>query len=377
MTTETETTSTETTTTNSPKLMGNVVSFSPPDEVAYSTLRQALADASWDADIAREMIPRDAFSRAAKALKKDRVIDAVEETDSTIAFQLTRREISNGQADYTRETSLTLDKNTGKVTGENADLASTAEKLVAQHIGKRSRSDVMRILKKVYDSKKAELVVVSDAGGVYFVPDEHGNLLDETDKVLKGIGGKFRSRFRVFFGDPEAENSAAENLFSHLTGLITEWREKSAAIDSDSRPFMVERRKAAMEEIRAKLESYRGLLSTYAETIETDIGTAESELLARIAGAVTDDDPDADEPMTIPETVARTPEELAALAEMVADDDEEKEIDRIIAEQNDAAKPILDESIPGLEPDSEKLSALASLVADDEDETPELFKNAM
>lgn len=364
---------TETTNNVDSRLVGWQVSFNFPDSVSYATFRDAFIKSGWDVSIAREMLPRDAWSRATRSMKKNRDIDRVKEEEKTIAFQFTTKFLDEGAAEmqFSKECVLTLDKETGTVTGDNDELASLAEKSIREHIGKRDSGDMLRAVKKCVEEHKKDLIITSKAGGAYFIPDTQPQLLSQIDTFLAAVGGNYYWKARVFLGDPNSSEGKAisENILRHLTTLVAQWKEKSAPLGPDARPFMIQRRQEALAEIKEKMQGYRDLLGILAEEAETAVNDAETQLMAQLVATVTDDEPAEDEPMIVPAAVSRTPEELEALAEMVGDDE---------PETVPAAEPTLDESIPGLEPDSEKLSALASLVADDdEDEIPAIFQGAM
>lgn len=302
-------------TTEQRELLGVIVSFSPPSEVEFYRLRAALSGAGWESGLAREMLPRDAFARAARQLRQGRLIDVVAETDDSILFQLTRKWSDENEVHFALDTQLTLDKTTGRVTCSDDALRVHAEGLISAHLGKRSRQDVLRILKKVYEGAKADLVVISDAGGVYFVPDYHGQLIDATRKFLAHIDGKLRSEFRVFWGDPEAEQSAAGNVLEHLQGLIAEFRDSCAVLTHESKPFLVDRRTAEVTALRDKLDSYRGLLSAYSDEITSEIDKAERDMLARISAPswAPDAEPVTPAPVADPDLV-----KLAELRQLMA-----------------------------------------------------------
>src|SRR5881398_2931826 len=86
--------------------------------VKHSDLVTALKDAGLDEGVARELAPRHAFTRACRKLAKDRIIRQVAEDESTLTFQFTQESRRDDKYEYTLETLLVLDKESGKVSCE-------------------------------------------------------------------------------------------------------------------------------------------------------------------------------------------------------------------------------------------------------------------
>src|SRR5262249_18815343 len=95
--------------------------------VKHADLITALKDAELDEGVARELAPRHAFTRACKKLAKDRIIRQVAEDVSSITFQFTQESRREDKFEYTLETLLSLDKESGKVSCELAGLATLAQ----------------------------------------------------------------------------------------------------------------------------------------------------------------------------------------------------------------------------------------------------------
>lgn len=281
------------TTTLPNNALGSIVSWTPPHSVAFSRMRDALKTAGLSEDLARELLPRNAFSRAARELSEERVIRKLKETDDgKIHFQFTREErIGKWDHDdlfeYSLEDVVILDKESGFVVTKdgNAQLASHVHDLIESHLATRNATDVTRAVKQVYEEAGGDLVTLRDGGGVYFVPEKHASLVEQTRVFLRECGGTIRE-FKIQAGDGHTEVSVAESMLDHLTGLILEFRDSCERVTTDSSDGMVARRHERVAELRSKLEQYRGLLGAAAERIGASIAEAERDLIGRLAGPI-------------------------------------------------------------------------------------------
>lgn len=110
------------------RLLGEVIAWACPGVSAtHSDLVRAIEDAGLDPGVARELAPRHAFSRACKRLSDQRIIRPVSEDAATVRFQFTQESRDGDKFEYTLETMLTLDKQTGAVSCELSGLATMAQ----------------------------------------------------------------------------------------------------------------------------------------------------------------------------------------------------------------------------------------------------------
>ncbi len=261
--------------------MGVICSWKAPKEVSLELLRKSLEDCGFDPKLARDMIARDAFARAAREMSDARVIDKVGEDETTVSFQFTKKWMEAQEFKFDKEFVLTVHKETGTVTGGTPELAKTAFDLLVQHQGKRNTSDVSNLIQKIFESAGGDLIPLREQGGVYFVPDSHKDLVDAIRKLLKDIGG-YLSSFDIRFGSTDTQDSVAEAMTNHLSDLIFQFRESCREIKPDSAEWLVDRRKGTIKSIKDKLECYHGLLQGYSERLGKEIETAENLLLEQI-----------------------------------------------------------------------------------------------
>ena len=261
--------------------MGVICSWKAPKEVSLELLRNSLEDCGFDPMMARDMIARDAFTRAARELSEARVIDKVGEDETTVSFQFTKKWMEEQEFKFDKEFVLTVHKETGTITGGNPELAKTAFDLLVQHQGKRNTSDVSRLIQKIIESAGADLIPLREQGGVYFVPDSHKDLIGAIRKLLKDIGG-YLSSFDIRFGQADTQDSVAEAITNHMHDLIEQFKESCAEIKPDSAEWLVNRRKGTIKSIKDKLKCYHGLLQGYSERLGQEIEDAETLMLEHI-----------------------------------------------------------------------------------------------
>lgn len=263
--------------------LGEIVSWRSPAHVRFADLKAALSGAGLDDELAKDMLPRHAFSRAAKQLEEGRIIRKVEEDDSSIEFQFTREYLVSGEYQYTKETTVQLDKASGAVTCPNNELETLAQSLLYDEMAKRRSNDITRIIQRVFEAYKGDLISIREQGGVYFVPSHHEQLVDNVDTLLSQIGGKLR-RFRVSPDGGSTSESVAESMHEHFASLIEEFKQSCLVVTEDSSPEVAQRRTQTLIELRLKLDAYKDLLRDYAENIETGLDDADKLLTARITG---------------------------------------------------------------------------------------------
>lgn len=267
--------------------MGTIVSWEAPKEISFQDLTDSVVKSGFDSKYAREMAPRNAFSRAARDLADQRVIKKIDEDDTEIRFQFTKEYMQASLIQYELEAVMFLHKEHGTIRTDysNAtELAALAQSLVYEHQGKRNRSDVTRMVQRIFDDNKGDLVSLHPNGGVYFVPDTHKSLVDQVQTLLHYLGGSL-NQFVISFGDPQTTKSVAEAMADHLLDQIDQFRKTCDGITNETSPTVLSRRADAIAAMRDKLQGYQALLSGYSEQIALEINKAEDEIVAAIMGA--------------------------------------------------------------------------------------------
>lgn len=263
------------------KLLGEVISWTCAGvAVTHPALVAALAAAGLDPALARELAPRHAFTRACKKLSAARVIRRVAEDAATLTFQFTAESRSADRLEYTLETMLTLDKQTGGVTCDLPGLATLAQEELDRAVAARTGADVTRVVQKLFD-RHADLFPVRPQGGVYFVPERHTPFVDRVQQVLSRLGGQVL-RFPVPAGTPEGDRSVNEAVAAGLKALIHEHRQAIAAFAADTRDATLARAATRIRATRFKLAAYAEYLADAKADLDRELAAARDELRAKV-----------------------------------------------------------------------------------------------
>jgi len=246
-------------------------------------LRRALGRANFPEELAKELAPRNAFSRAAKELSKERIIRRAEETDDEIRFQFTREFLQGGQYDYTKEFDLYLNKETGQVRCENSHMEQVAQSLVDNHRATRMSSDVTRLIQKIFDTGGSDLVPVRQQGGCYFVPAGNVTILNGVRALLKDIGGSL-SEWEITAKSEQTQVTIQENMYSYMLGMVDKFKASCQSISENTSSKVLERRLEEVYELRAKLTSHAPLLRGLAEEVNAAINQSELDMIGAASG---------------------------------------------------------------------------------------------
>jgi hypothetical protein len=248
--------------------------------VKHADLINALKESDLDEGVARELAPRHAFARACKKLARDRIIRQVAEDGSTITFQFTQESRKEDKFEYTLETLLVLDKESGKVTCELSGLATLAQERVDEAIVARTGGDVTRVVQRLFD-RQADLFANRPKGGCYFVPIAHTEFVDKVQRFLGKLNGQLL-RFPVPAGTSEGDRSVKEAVTCGLAAMIEEHRAAIASFGEDTRESTLKRAAERITLTRHKLSAYSEYLAEERGRLERELTLASSELRARV-----------------------------------------------------------------------------------------------
>ena len=242
------------------RLLGEVVSWSSGTQThKHQNVVAALQAASLNEKVARELLPRHAFSRACKKLSDNRVIDVVQDDHDTIRFQFTQRYIEEGAGEkewqYKKECYLALDKQMGRVScTANKELEQHAQNLLDAAMEERTTADISKMIQRLFDAE-ADLFPIREQGGVYFVPDRFAAFTDKVESFLRGLGGRV-SRFPVPADTRQGDQSVQDAILNGLAGVIHDHEEAVAAFGTDTRPDTLDRAAKKIRDTRTKIEAY-------------------------------------------------------------------------------------------------------------------------
>lgn len=267
-------------------LLGEVITWQSGGGTSHAAVLAALKGQGLDLDVASEFLPRSAFTRAAKKLADERVIDQVNEDGTGIKFQFTKRHLKDAASggkewEYKPECFLELDKQLGKVScPADPDLAAHAQELLDQAMEARTSSDVTKIVQKLFD-RQADLFPVRDQGGVYFVPDRFSGFTDRVEAFLSGIGGRV-SRFPVPAGTPRGDRAVTDAVADGLKSLVEEHNRTVDGFGADNRFGTVQAQGERIKRTRAKVEAYAEYLKDRAGELSLAVDEADERLRQKI-----------------------------------------------------------------------------------------------
>lgn len=263
------------------RLLGEVITWQvKTDSVKHNDVVNALVDAGLDDKLAREMLPKHAFTRAAKKLTEDRVIDVLRDEADTVTFQFTKRALRGDEWKYEKETLLVLDKVTGKIKCDNDDLRKFAQGELDRCIEARTASDVTKIVQKLF-GKEADLFPLRDQGGVYFVPNEHVGFTEKVGTFLDKLGGRLL-RFPVPRDTRQGDQAVQDAVAGGLQELVAEHERAIADFDLSVRPDTFVRVADRIHQTRVKVEAYASYLDEKREELLAAVDEAKRKLKLRV-----------------------------------------------------------------------------------------------
>lgn len=290
--------------------LGEIVTWVSPKSVQLSFLRQSLTDADIDPELARDMYPGNAFRRALHKLEEHRVIRQTKNADGELHFQFTSEYMMGGEFHYRKECDIILDKRTGNVSCDEAEIERHAQQLVDDQLSHRNGSDVTTIIKRLFD-RNGDLFPLREHGGVYFVPQCHSELSDKVEKFLSQIGGEL-NRWEME-SSPRNTANAACAVRDELQRMIEDYKKYSLALKSDD-PNVMAKGMGKINEIRLKMGAYSGLLTGYTSQLGQALDGITRDLQVLAGMAVTE--PVAAVPETVEEPVAEEVKEPTTAAEI-------------------------------------------------------------
>lgn len=266
---------------------GAIISWVAPDKpVQLSDLRRALVRAGLPEELAKDMAPRNAFTRAARELSKERIIKKVEEDDDEIKFQFTREFLLDGEYDYRKEFDLYLNKDNGTVRCDDANMQRVAQQLVDNHKVTRLPADITRLIQKIFESKAGDLIPIRQQGGCYFVPSVQLHLLSNIRTLLsenQGINGKL-NEWEITAKSEQTQVTIQQNMYEYMLGLVDEYNKSCESITENTSEKVLERRLERVRELKQKLVTHAPLLQGLAAEVSNAIKSAEHGLISAAMG---------------------------------------------------------------------------------------------
>ena len=246
-----------------------------------SQLVHGLKVAGLDAALARDLLPRYAFSRALRKMEENRVIRQISEDKTHILFQFTKEAKIGDRFRYDLEATLTLNKTSGRIECSNAELERAAAAMLDACMVARTASDVTSIVQRVLKGR-GDLFPINPNGGAYFVPQTHAGLIDQVQKFLGEIGGAV-NRYAVNAGNPETARSVADNIADGIASALAEYEAAVEAFDGDTRPETIHRAAERIKAAEFKVKGYDALLGVRRDELQEKLKASKAKLRAKVS----------------------------------------------------------------------------------------------
>lgn len=263
-------------------LIGEIVAWNARSEKkrTYQDVVDALKRAKLDTEVAKEFMPRFAFSRACKELTDQAVIDVVKENDTTIKFQFTKKSMKGEDWEYAKDCYLELDKKTGDITCKKKELQVKAKELLDSALIERNTSDITRIIQALFD-EQTDLFPVRDQGGAYLVLAEHTDFTNKITKFLEDLGGKLR-RFPIPAGTHAGDEAVQDTIASAISGLIKDHEYTVDQFTVNTRGDTMVNAAEKIKATRNKIEGYAVYLKDKSDLLMKEIDKANKRLKQKI-----------------------------------------------------------------------------------------------
>lgn len=262
-------------------LAGHVVLWQfPSNEISYSEVREALIFADLDPDLAKELRPAAAFSRAAKGLKEERRIDKVRQVKGVIKFQLTGV-VKGEHIDFHRQTDIELDSETGVIHCPDDEIQQKARDLFKAAIVTRTSNDCTKMVQLLFRDNADLFPVIPEKGVAYFVPIEHAKFLEKVQQFATACGGSLYP-FPVPKGTAVGDRSVKQTIASGLQAMVDELNQTVSDWDHTTRSSTESKAVKRWEAITYRTEAYAAYLESEKENLDKALVEAKSKLTAKI-----------------------------------------------------------------------------------------------
>jgi hypothetical protein len=264
------------------RLLGEIITWGLDAQVhTHADVIRSLNDAGLDTSVAKEILPKHAFTRASRKLAEERVIDELAQNTDKISFQFTKRFLKNNEWTYAKETVLILNKDTGVVSCEDKDLQRAAQEAVDKAIEARTTADITKMIQTLFD-KNADLFPIRDQGGVYFVPVSYGEFTDKIENFVTKLGGRV-NRFPIPADTKQGDRSVQDAVINGLSMVIADHEEAIDEFGVTTRSDTIERQADRIKATRVKVEAYADYLKDRAEELVLALDDANRKLLEKVA----------------------------------------------------------------------------------------------
>lgn len=261
---------------------GEIVTWDAKGPHQHKAVVQALADSGLDPALAREFAPKNAWTRAARKLSNERLIEEWKADGDEIMFQFTRSMLTEHGIDHKEETKVTLDKQTGRITCPDESIRELAQQTLDRCMEERTTSDVSSMVKRMFQGE-AELVPLPNSnGGVFFVPVEHSGFTEKMHAFLSKLGAPGIGRWPIAKGTAHGDGMVCEAVSTHLQVAIAEYETAVAEFGATTSIRKIETTAERIKLARAKVESFASYLGEERETLEASLERLNEALCVKV-----------------------------------------------------------------------------------------------
>lgn len=260
------------------------------DERRHIDLVNALRAAGLDERLARELLPRHAFTRACNKMAEARIIRKIDEAGDEIRFQFTAEIPEGEQYKYEMEAILCLDKILGKIRASTEPTPEKKAKVLAlidlaqtqldRAMDARTTTDVTKVAKRVFENR-SDLIPFLDQGGAYLVPIDSLDLVDRVEAYLKTLNFTM-VRLPIPKGSPSGDRAVKTSVFEYLDGLIKDHDKAVDGFCETTRDSTLRGAAEALSAIRFKADAYSVALGEKLEELTASLAAGKEKLEAKI-----------------------------------------------------------------------------------------------
>ncbi len=264
-------------------LLGEIIAWEIPTgtTVRHQELVAALQAAGLDDSAARVLHKRHAFVRACRELAADRLVRNLDEDADSVTFQFTAERKQADRFEYTFEATVTLNKQTGDVTGSDAALATQVKAKLDHCEEVRDVKDITRVIQALF-RHQADLFPIKWPVAVYFVPQQHAAFLDKVERFVTALGGRL-PRFPVPDGTQQGNQSVSNAVSDALFETLNEYEEAISTISIKTRDATLDSASQKIQAAQWKVKQYSDLLGAHAARLEDHAAYVEKLLRDRAA----------------------------------------------------------------------------------------------
>jgi len=256
-------------------LAGEIVTWGfTATKLSFDRVYAAMDKYNINRKLLRKRLARNAFARACHQMSENRDIRLLEETGTELQFQFTAAVLRSRQYDFQKEAILSVDKKTGKITGDNPAMVQLAKSKMEACMDVLDASDMTALVQRMFmRAGNADLFPIRSQGGAYFVPARFEQFVAQTALLVRDLGGDF-TRWPIASGTEEGDRAIRDSVLTGFRSTAAEYAKMITELEASSP------KTATLERMAKRLQEYKFKLANYGEVL----GAAQSELNKLLGG---------------------------------------------------------------------------------------------